>query len=285
MGSKIQLVFQMFTLNCRGKIMIFEKPVVMGIVNVTPDSFYQGNSNQDNDTVLKLAEKMIGEGALILDIGGQSTRPGSERISAEVELQRVIPVIRLIRKKFRETLLSIDTYHSEVAVEAVKEGVSIINDISAAEMDEKMLTTAAALHTPYICMHMKGTPETMQHDAHYSDVTTELIGFFSRKIVQCKEAGIHDIVIDPGFGFGKTIQHNFQLLKELSLFKIFDVPILAGLSRKATVYKTLGITADQALNGTTVLNTIALQNAANILRVHDVKEAVEAVELFGAYSK
>ncbi len=270
----------MFTLNCKGSLLSLEKPVVIGIINATPDSFYKGNINDD---ILALAEKMISQGVSILDIGGQSTRPGSSRLSADEELERVMPVINLIQKNFGGTILSIDTYHSKVAKAAVESGASMVNDISAGEMDIEMITTVAALGVPYICMHMKGTPETMQEQAVYQDVVKEILDFFIAKIKQCKDAGIKDLVIDPGFGFGKTIEQNFQLLKQLALFKMLDRPLLAGLSRKATIYKTLGVTAAEALNGTTVLNTIALLNGASILRVHDVKEANEAIELVQHY--
>ncbi len=272
----------MFTLNCRGKLLVFDSPVIMGIINTTPDSFYKGNSN---DNILALAEKMIGDGADILDIGGQSTRPGSERITAAEEIERVLPVIASIHKKFPEAIISVDTYSSKVASAAADAGAVIVNDISAGNMDEQMMATVARLKLPFICMHMQGTPGTMQNDPHYSDIAKEVLDFFIDKIEQCKNAGIIDIIIDPGFGFGKTIEHNFSLLKKLPVLKMLDKPILAGLSRKSTIYKTLHITAENALNGTTVLNTMALVNGASILRVHDVKEAKETVTLFNAYKK
>jgi dihydropteroate synthase len=272
----------MFTLNCKGKLFVIDEPVIMGIINATPDSFYKGNINDD---ILLLATKMIADGAAILDIGGQSTRPGSERITAEEELKRVLPVIETISKNFPDIVISIDTYYGEVAAAAVKAGATIVNDISAGNMDEAMITTVAALKVPYICMHMQGTPNTIQQAPHYTDVAKEVLDFFIAKLEQCKKAGIMDIIIDPGFGFGKTIAHNFSLLKKMEVFKILNTPILAGLSRKSTIYKTLNTTADDALNGTTVLNTLALQNGANILRVHDVKEAAETITLFTAYKK
>ena len=255
----------------------------MGIINVTPDSFYKGHLNEGTEAILKLAGKMIEDGADILDIGGQSSQPGSERIPVQEELERVIPVIKLIRQQYKEVILSVDTYYSLVAENAVKEAVSIVNDISAGEMDKQMIETVASLQVPYICMHMKGTPDTMQQNISYKDVVKEVLDFFIQKIDQCKQAGINDIIIDPGFGFGKTAEHNFQLLRNLQIFKMLDKPILAGLSRKSTVYKTLNISVEEALNGTTVLNTLALNNGADILRVHDVKEAREAVTLFNAY--
>ena len=275
----------MFTLNCKGKLIAAERPMLMGILNITPDSFYQGHLQDSEEDVVNKAAQMIAEGADILDIGGQSSRPGSVRISVEEELLRVIPVIRALHKCFPETLLSIDTYQSEVARAAVAEGVNIVNDISAGEMDTKMLEVVGTSGVPYICMHMKGRPETMQESPMYEDVTREVLDYFITRINDCRNAGIKDIIIDPGFGFGKNIAHNFRLLKDLASFKMLGCPVLAGLSRKSTVYKTLHITAAEALNGTTVLNTVALQHGADILRVHDVKEAREAILLLEAYKK
>lgn len=275
----------MFTINCKGKIISLHAPLVMGIINATPDSFYQGHLKGGNDAMLASAEKMIGEGATILDIGGQSTRPGSERITAYEELKRVLPVITAIHSKFPAAIISIDTYFSAVATAAVAAGASIVNDISAGNMDVAMLDVVAALGVPYVCMHLQGTPANMQQEPTYANVVKEVLDFFISKIEQCKAAGITDIIIDPGFGFGKTIEHNFQLLKDLSVLSITGKPILAGLSRKRTIYKTLGITADEALNGTTVMNTMALMNGASILRVHDVHAAKEAILLFNAYKK
>ena len=272
----------MFTLNCNGRLLIVDKPLVMGIINATPDSFYEGSRFSGTDKILTQAEKMIDEGADILDIGGQSTRPGSEQVSEDKEMNRVIESIEAIHQKFPEIIISVDTYYSAVAKECIHAGANIVNDISSGTMDEKMLTTIAALQVPYIAMHMKGTPQTMQQLANYDNVTREVLDFFIRKKNECKMAGIVDVIIDPGFGFAKTITHNFQLLKDLSVFKILDTPLLAGLSRKSSVYKTLGTSPEEALNGTTVLNTIALMNGANILRVHDVKEAKEAVTLWEA---
>jgi len=275
----------MFSWNLKGTVRIIEKPLVMGILNITPDSFYAGSRLQQEAAWMERAEKMIAEGADILDIGGQSTRPGSERISAGEELTRVIPVLEQLHIRFPETILSIDTYHSEVARTAVAAGAHMVNDISGGEMDPNMIPLVGSLHVPFICMHMQGKPEDMQRAPAYTDVVGELIDFFLHKKAQCRDAGIHDLIIDPGFGFGKTIEHNFQLLHNLSAFKITGIPILAGLSRKATIYKTLGITPEQALNGTTVLNTIALQQGADILRVHDVREAKEAVLLLEAFNR
>lgn len=275
----------MYTLNCKGKLLVIDQPLVMGIINATPDSFYKVHSQPGLDDIVSLAGKMIDEGAAILDIGGQSTRPGSERISPLQEIERVIPVIEAIKSMYPDIIISIDTYHSRVAETAVNAGASIVNDISGGTMDQEMISTVAALKVPYICMHIKGTPESMQKEPVYEDVVKEVLDYFIMKSEECKQAGIHDVIIDPGFGFGKTIAHNFQLLKHLAVFKMLDKPILAGLSRKSTVYKTLGISVDKALNGTTVLNTIALMHGASILRVHDVKEAKEAVDLLDAYKK
>ncbi|MEO8768993.1 MAG: dihydropteroate synthase [Ferruginibacter sp.] len=273
----------MFTLNCKGKIFIIETPVVMGIINATPDSFYEGHLSLHIEEIVALAKKMITEGASILDIGGQSTRPGSERITAAEEIKRIIPVIKNIRTAFPQILISADTYHSAVAIAAVQEGADIINDISAGEMDAAMIQTVASLKVPYICMHMKGEPGTMHKNPVYDDVVKEVLDFFIAKTNECKRAGITDVIIDPGFGFGKTISHNFKLLQQLELFKVFEKPVLAGLSRKSTVYRTLNISPQEALNGTTVLNTLAIQNGAAILRVHDVKEAMEVIRLMNAY--
>jgi len=275
----------MSTLNCKGKLLTIEQPLVMGIINATPDSFYKGDLKAGLQKIVEKAGKMIMEGANIIDIGGQSTRPGSTRISASEEIQRVIPVIDSIVANYPKIILSIDTYYSQVAEAAIKAGASIVNDISAGSLDPEMINCVSSLNVPYICMHMKGTPENMQNNPTYEDLIKEVLDFFIDKIDQCKRAGIKDLVIDPGFGFGKTIHQNFILLKQLSVFKILDQPILAGLSRKSMIYKTLGIDVSEALNGSAVLNTIALQQGASILRVHDVKEAKEAVTLFTSFDK
>ncbi len=272
----------MYTLNCKGRLLVIEQPIVMGILNVTPDSFYSGSRLQSKEAVLQKAGQMILEGATVLDIGGQSTRPNSTRISTEEELERVLPVIKSIKDKFPTVFISIDTYNASVATEAVAAGADMVNDISAGTMDAEMIATVAALNVPFIAMHMQGTPSTMQQNPAYINVATEVVDYFIKKTEQLKQAGIKDILIDPGFGFGKTIEHNFQLLKQLEVFSIFHLPLLAGLSRKSTIYKTLGISSEEALNGTTVLNTIALTKGATILRVHDVKEAKEAITLFTA---
>ena len=271
----------MFTLNCRGRLLVIESPLVMGIINATPDSFYEGSRFMGGEKILQQAAIMLKEGADILDIGGQSTRPGSIQLNEEEELSRIIEPLELLHKHFPEAIISVDTYYSKVVKEAVSAGASIVNDISGGNLDENMLSTVGKLRVPYICMHMQGKPQTMQREPHYENVTREVLDFFIKKMDDCKKAGIHDVIIDPGFGFGKTIKHNFELLKNFSVFKMLEKPLLAGISRKSTIYRTLGVSSNDALNGTTVLNTIALLNGANILRVHDVKEAKEAVKLVG----
>jgi len=269
----------MFTLNCKGRLLVIDEPVVMGIINVTPDSFYIGSRKTFLNDALQQAEKMLNEGAVMLDIGGQSTRPGSKEVGMEEELVRVITTVSAISERFPESFISIDTYYAKVAAEAINAGASIVNDISSGTLDSQMIPFVASLQVPYILMHMKGTPQTMQQHTNYENVTLEVLDFFIKKTEECRKAGINDLIVDVGFGFAKTIAQNFTLLKNLSVFNMLQKPLLAGLSRKGTVYKTLGITAEEALNGTTVLNTIALTNGASILRVHDVKEAVEAVKL------
>lgn len=271
----------MFTLNCKGRLLIIDKPIVMGIINVTPDSFFEDSRQQAINDVVRKAEQMLHDGATIIDIGGQTTKPGSQEIGAQEEIKRVVPVIEALVQTFPGIYISIDTYHAAVAKAAVESGACMVNDVSGGMMDAAMLATVAPLNVPYICMHMQGTPQTMQVNPTYDNVTKQVLDFFIERLAACKQAGIKDVIVDVGFGFGKTIAHNFQLLKEMAVLKILGAPILAGLSRKSTVYKTLGISAKEALNGTTVLNTIALQNGANILRVHDVKEAKEAIVLVG----
>lgn len=275
----------MFTLNCKGRLLVIEKPVVMGIINITPDSFYAGSCTQQMDDIVQLAQKMLQDGATILDIGGQSTRPGSELLTAAAELERVLEPVSMLHHHFPQAYISIDTFYSSVAKAAVQAGACMVNDISGDLMDENMLPTVSALQAPYICMHMKGTPQNMQQQTAYTDITKEVLDYFIERTDACKKAAVHDVIVDPGFGFAKNSEQNFTLLKNLSVLKILHKPILAGLSRKSTIYKTLGITASEALNGTTAMNMIALMNGANILRVHDVKEAVEAVKLFEAYTK
>ena len=274
----------MFTLNCRGRLLVIDDPIVMGVINVTPDSFYSGSRVILKDKIIEQATKMLDEGATIIDIGGQSTRPGSKYITPEEELERVLPAIEATRSIAREFYISIDTFHHTVAKESILAGADMVNDVSSGDMDDEMISTVAALNVPYISMHMQGTPQTMHENTQYNNLLADVIDYFIKKLEVYKSAGIKDVIIDPGFGFGKTIPQNFKLLKHFSAFKIFEKPLLAGLSRKGTIYKTLGITAKEALNGTTVLNTLALQNGADILRVHDVKEAKEAIALFKQYS-
>jgi dihydropteroate synthase len=254
----------------------------MGIINVTPDSFIAASRFEGTDAVLQQAEKMLTEGATFLDVGGQSTRPGSQKLSEEEELKRVIGPVKAIHKNFPEAIISIDSFYSSVAKEAIAAGASVVNDISAGSIDEKMIETVAALKVPYVLMHMLGTPQTMQQQPQYEDVTKEVLDFFISKKNELNKSGITDVIVDPGFGFGKSIAQNFELLRNLPVFKMLDCPLLLGVSRKSTIYKTLGISAKEALNGTTVLNTIGLMNGASVLRVHDVKEAVEAIKLFMA---
>lgn len=274
----------MFTLNCRGRLLVIDDPIVMGVINVTPDSFYSGSRVILEDKIIEQATKMLDEGATIIDIGGQSTRPGSKYITPEEELERVLPAIEATRSIAREFYISIDTFHHTVAKESILAGADMVNDVSSGDMDDEMISTVAALNVPYISMHMQGTPQTMHENTQYNNLLADVIDYFIKKLEVYKSAGIKDVIIDPGFGFGKTIPQNFKLLKHFSAFKIFEKPLLAGLSRKGTIYKTLGITAAEALNGTTVLNTLALQNGAHILRVHDVKEAMEVITLFKNYN-
>lgn len=275
----------MFSINCKGKLLSLQQPTVMGILNLTPDSFYKGYLDETDQNIKSKIHQFVMEGAAIIDVGGQSTRPGSDRLSAEEELARVIPYIKFIAATYPDVFISIDTYSSIVAKEAILAGAHIVNDISAGGMDAEMIAIVAQLKVPYICMHMQGVPETMQQNPLYADIILELTRFFVERIQLCRNAGITDIIIDPGFGFGKTIAHNFSILKNLSAFKILDCPILIGLSRKSSIYKTLGISVNESLNGTTVLHTIALLQDIQILRVHDVKEAKEAVLLTEVYKK
>jgi len=273
----------MFSLNCKGRLLVVDKPLVMGIINATPDSFYKGSRFKGTDNILIHAEQMIKDGADILDIGGQSTRPGSKKVSENEELKRVIDGIIAIQKKIPEAILSIDTFYSKVALEAVEAGASIVNDISAGTIDENMIPTVASLKIPYVLMHMKGTPDTMQNTAKYQNLITEVLDFLIWNKAALHKKAINDVIIDPGFGFGKTIAHNFELLRSLPVFRMLNCPIMVGLSRKSTIYKTLGITSEEALNGTTVLQTLGLLNGANIIRVHDVKEARESIKLINEY--
>jgi dihydropteroate synthase len=251
----------------------------MGILNATPDSFYNKGQESDADGLLRIAEKMLKDGAAILDIGGASTKPGQELIAADEELRRVLPVVTAIHTRFPDVWLSIDTYNAKVAREAVAAGALIVNDVSSGRFDPAMLETVAGLKVPYIAMHMQGTPQTMQQAPTYINVVTEVYDYLQNVYSQCAAAGITDVIIDPGFGFGKTVEQNFQLLASLNSFKTLGRPILAGLSRKSMICKALRVSPEHALNGTTALNMVALQQGANILRVHDVKEAMEVVKM------
>jgi dihydropteroate synthase len=270
----------MMTLNCNGKLIDLTSPKVMGILNVTPNSFYDGGKHTEEKVILKQVEKMLLEGATFIDVGGYSSKPNAEEVSEEEELQRILPVVQNISKEFPNTVISIDTFRSKVAQAAVENGSAIINDISAGNLDVKMMETVAQLQVPYIMMHMKGTPQTMQSLTQYENIVKEMLFYFSEKIALARSFGINDLILDPGFGFAKTVDQNFEVLNKLDLFQITELPILAGLSRKSMIYKTLDTSAEFALNGTTSLNTISLMKGAKILRVHDVKEAVECVQLF-----
>ncbi len=260
-------------------ILDFSKPKVMGILNITPDSFFDGNRYITETAILKRVEQMNREGADIIDIGAFSSRPGAQLVSYELERQRLMPVLVSIKKHFPDILISIDTYRSQIAREAIERGAHIINDISAGNLDNDMFATIAALNVPYIMMHMQGIPENMQNNPYYDNIVSELLAFFKQKIGLLKTYGFDKIIIDPGFGFGKTIDQNYQLLKHLAAFKKLGFPVLAGISRKSMLYKLLQITPDEALNATAVANTVALLNGADILRVHDVKQAVETVKI------
>jgi dihydropteroate synthase len=267
------------TINCKGILIDVSSPKVMGILNITPDSFYDGGKYKNEADILFQTEKMLNEGATFIDVGAYSSRPGAAHISEKEELKRILPVIDLLVKYFPEIIISVDTFRSEIAKKTIENGAAIINDISGGKMDEKMFQTVAELQVPYILMHMLGTPQNMQQNTVYEDVTKDIIRFFSEQIFKLHQLKMNDIIIDMGFGFGKTLQHNYEILSNLVLFKNLDAPILIGVSRKSMLYKPLDITANEALNATTAANTIALLNGANILRVHDVKEALEAIKI------
>ncbi len=254
----------------------------MGILNITPDSFYDGGSHENEKDILNHVDSMLNHGVTFIDIGAYSSRPNAEHVSETTELKRIVPIVKLILKEFPEALISIDTFRSEVVKQTIEAGAALINDISAGKLDDNMLQTVANLHVPYIMMHMRGTPQTMQQQTDYDNLTKEIIFYFSERITEARTLGIVDMIIDPGFGFAKTLDQNYELLKDLELLKMLDKPILAGISRKSMIYKKLETTAEEALNGTSVLNTVALQKGASILRVHDVKEAMECVKLIEA---
>lgn len=270
----------MSTLNCRGTLIDLGTPKVMGIINITPDSFYDGGKTFSPQNILLQAEKMLADGATFLDIGGYSSRPGAENVSTKEEIDRVLKALDVILQNYPDTLISVDTFRSEVAKAVAENGAALINDISGGTLDPKMYKVVGKLKIPYILMHMKGTPQNMATLTDYENVTTEVLEFLSKKIVLARAEGINDIIVDPGFGFAKTPQQSFELLNNLELFENLDVPVLAGVSRKSFIYKTLGISPQEALNGTSSINTIALLKGASILRVHDVMEAVECVKLY-----
>ncbi len=269
------------SVNIGGKLLQLDTPIVMGIVNITPDSFYSGSRKETLNDAIKQAEQILEDGGTIIDIGGQSTAPTSSMLDASEELKRISPIIREIRKTFPNAILSIDTFYSEVAKAAVEEfGVNIINDISGGQIDEKMLETVAKLNVPYILMHMRGTPQTMQQLTNYDNLLKDIFYYFSQKVSQLNQLGVNDIIIDPGFGFSKTVEQNYKLIANLKYFDIFELPLMVGISRKTMIYKLLDTTPSESLNGTTALNTFALNSGANILRVHDVKQAVECIKIY-----
>ena len=268
------------SLQLNGQLIMLDQPIVMGILNLTPDSFYDGGRYQSEKSVLQRAEEILIQGAMIIDIGAVSTRPGAMEVSAEAEIERLLPAVKAIRKRFPNAVLSIDSYRSEVIVRIAGEtGDCIVNDISGGTMDAQMFETVAKLRLPYILMHMQGTPQTMQQNPAYQDIINDILLDLSEKVNTLKLLGVNDIIIDPGFGFGKNLEHNYELLNRLDSFRLFELPLLVGLSRKTMIWKLLEITPQESLNGTTVLNTLALMGGADILRVHDVREAMEAIRL------
>lgn len=268
------------TINCKGNLIDLSTPKVMGILNVTPNSFYDGGKYKSETEILYQVEVMLEEGATFIDIGAYSSKPNAEFVSEQEELSRIVPIVKLILKHFSETIISVDTFRSEVAKGGIESGAAMINDISGGNLDTKMLETIAKYNVPYIMMHLRGTPQTMQSLTQYENIVKEMLFYFSERVAKARSYGIKDLILDPGFGFAKTIEQNYEVLQKLELFQLLELPILAGISRKSMIYKTLNTNAQEALNGTTVLNTIALTKGASILRVHDVKEAVECVALF-----
>ncbi|MGE0560715.1 MAG: dihydropteroate synthase [Flavobacteriales bacterium] len=268
------------SINCDGKLLNLDEPIVMGILNLTPDSFFDGGKYHNESAVINHVNQMLMDGAQIIDIGGYSSRPGAQEVTEKEELNRILPTVKLLKQEFDKIIISIDTFRAEVALQVVKSGASIVNDISAGNMDKNMFETLADLKVPYIMMHMQGTPQTMQQNPSYNNVTNEVMNFFTEKLDLLYKKGINDVVIDPGFGFGKTLEHNYELLNHLDNFRLFELPILVGFSRKSMITKALDIKSTEALNGTTALNAFALTKGATILRVHDVAAANEAVKLF-----
>lgn len=277
--TKSLLDMNIYSLNCNGRLLTIDKPIVMGILNATPDSFYNKGHNSALKDLLSTADKMLKDGATILDIGGMSTRPGHHELTEQEEIDRIAPIVAAVRRAFPSAYLSIDTFRANVALTAAEEGIDMINDISGGTLDDFMIPTVATLSLPYIAMHMQGALRNMQDAPCYEDVVKEILDFGATKVQECRNAGIKDVMFDPGFGFGKTIAHNFELLKGLHAFEILDVPILVGLSRKSMLYKLLEHTPEAALNATSIVNTLALQQGAHILRVHDVKEAMECIRI------
>lgn len=267
-------------INCKGRLIDLTIPKLMGILNVTPNSFFDGGKYKKETEIVSQVEKMLTEGADFIDIGAYSSKPSAEFVSEQEEIERIVPVIQLILKHFPETLLSTDTFRSQVAKASIENGAAIINDISAGELDDKMFEVIAKYNVPYIMMHMRGNPQTMQSMTQYDDIVKQMLFYFSEKVSKARSLGINDLIIDPGFGFAKTTDQNYEVMQKMELFNLLELPVLAGISRKSMIYKTLNITAQEALNGTTFLNTIVLTKGAKILRVHDVKEAVECVTLF-----
>jgi dihydropteroate synthase len=267
-------------INCKGKLVNLEKPTVMGILNITNDSFFDGGKHNSVDNALFQTEKMLNEGATFIDIGAQSTRPGADIIGQDAELKEAIPIIEKLAEKFPEIIISIDTFRAEVAKQAIAAGATMINDVSGGEDDPQMFETVINLKVPYILMHKQGDYKTMQHNPTYQNVVTDIMNYFIPKVEYLKQNGVADVILDLGFGFGKNLEHNYELLNKMDRFKIFELPILVGISRKKMIQNIIEADAQHALNGTTVVNTIALTKGANILRVHDVKEAVEAVKIF-----
>ena len=267
-------------INCKGQLIDLSTPKVMGILNVTPNSFFDGGKYSNEDDIISRVDKMLAEGATFIDIGAYSSKPSAEFVSEKEEIERIVPAIELILKHFPETLLSIDTFRAEVAKASIESGAAIINDIAAGELDDKMFDVIADYNVPYIMMHMRGNPQTMQSLTEYEDIVKEMLFYFSEKVHKARSLGINDLILDPGFGFAKTTDQNYEVLQKMELFNLLELPVLAGVSRKSMIYKTLNNTPQEALNGTTFLNTIALTKGAKILRVHDVKEAMECVTLF-----
>lgn len=278
-NTKKSKVLSGMTINCKGELVDLSSPKIMGILNITPNSFYDGGKYKSDAAFLKHADEMIAQGADFIDVGAYSSKPSAEFVSEQEEIQRIVPIVAMLQKEFPTTHLSIDTFRAAVAKATVEAGAAIVNDIAAGHLDEAMLETVGQLQVPYIMMHMRGTPQTMQSLTVYSDLVKEVKLYFAERVAKAREHKINDIILDPGFGFAKTLDQNYELMAKMELLSSFDLPLLVGISRKSMIYKLLDITAQEALNGTTVLNTIALQKGANILRVHDVKEAVQTREI------